>query len=72
MVESVGYVKGKFRINAVVLRSFAHGALDIDNEISGCSFFAGDRLAAKADDISHAIFAKEFAVVLRNAGIVRQ
>ena len=72
MIKAVSYVKSKFCINAVVLRAFAHGALDIDNEISGCSFFAGDRLAAKADDISHAIFAKEFAVVLRNAGIVRQ
>lgn len=72
MVESVGYVKGKFRINAVVLCSLAHGTLDIDNEISGGSFFAGDWLAAKADDISRSIFAKEFAIVLRDTGIVRQ
>ena len=68
----MGYVKGKFCIDTVVLRSLSYGALDIDDEISGGSFFAGDRLAAKANDIRRAIFAKEFAVVLRNAGIIRQ
>ncbi len=72
MVEAVSDVESKFFVHAAVLRPFAYGALDVDDEVAGGSVFAGDRFAAEADDIGGAVFAEEFAVVLRNTGIVRQ
>jgi len=72
MVEAVSDVESKFRGDSVVVRAFQYSALDIDDEVAGNAVFAGDRLAAEADDIGGAVFAEEFAVVLRNAGIVRQ
>ena len=72
MVEAVSDVEREFRGDSVVVRAFHHSALDIDDEISGNAVFAGDRLAAETDDIGGAVFAEKFAVVLRNAGIVRQ
>ena len=72
MVEAVGNVENQFRVDAAVVRPFLYGPFDIDDEIAGRAFFAGNRFAAKTDDIGGAVFAEEFAVVLRNPRIVRQ
>lgn len=72
MVKAVGDVKGEFGIHAVVLRPLAHGAFNVDDEVAGGSFFAGDGIAVEADDVSGAVFTEKFAVVLRDARIIRQ
>ncbi len=72
MVEAVGDVESKFRGDSVVVRAFQYSALDIDDEVAGKAVFAGNWLAAEADNIGGSVLAEEFAVVLRNAGIVRQ
>lgn len=72
MVKAVGDVESEFGVDAFVLRTFACGAFDVDDEIAGDAFFAGDRLAAETDDIGGPVFAEKFAVVLRNTGIIRQ
>ncbi len=72
MVESVGNVESYFGIDSIVLRSFAHSALDIDDQVAGGAVFAGNRFAAEADDIRGVVFTEKFTVVLRDAGIVCQ
>ena len=72
MVEPVGDIESEFGVDTVVLRTFTHGAFDVDDQIAGDAFFAGDRLAAETDDIGGMVFAEEFAVVLCDAGIIRQ
>lgn len=72
MVEAVSDVESQFGFDAVVVRAFQCGALDVDDQVSSDAVFAGKRFTAETDDIGGAVFAKKFAVVLRNAGIVRQ
>lgn len=72
MVEAVCDVEDEFGIDAVVARAFLYCPFHIDDQIAGCAVFAGDRFAAKADDIGGPILAEKLAVVLRNAIIVRQ
>ena len=72
MVKAVGDVESEFGVDAVMLRTFPHGAFDVDDEIAGGTFLARDRLAAETDDIGGKVFAEKFAVVLRDAGIIRQ
>ncbi len=66
------YVEREFSIYSIVLRAFAHGLFDVDDEIARGAFFAGNWFAAEADDIGRAVFAEKFTVVLRNPSIVRQ
>ena len=72
MVEAVGDVESEFFVDAAVVRPFLYGPFDIDDEIAGRAFFAGNRFTAETDDIGGAVFTEEFAVVLRNPRIVRQ
>lgn len=72
MVEAVGDVECQFGVDAVVVRAFLYSAFDVDDQIAGDTVFAGNRFAAEADDIGGVVFAEKFAVVLRNAGVVRQ
>lgn len=72
MVKAVGNVEGEFGVDAIVLRSFTHGTFDVDDEVAGSAFFAGDGFTAETDDVSRAVFTEKFAVILRNARIVRQ
>lgn len=72
MVEAVGDVERQFGADAVVVRAFLYSAVDVDDQIAGDAVFAGNRFAAETDDIGGAVFAEKFAVVLRDAGIIRQ
>lgn len=65
-------VKSQLGIYSAVQRPFAYRALDIDDEITGGSFFAGNGVTAEADDIRGAVFTEKLAIVSRDAGIVRQ
>jgi len=72
VVEAVGDVERKFGVRAAVARAFLYRPFNVDDEVAGRAVFAGNRFAAEADDIRRPVFAEEFAVVLRNAGVVRQ
>ena len=72
VVETVGDVESEFGMDAVMVRAFLYRPFDIYDQVAGGAFFAGNRFAAEADDVGGAVFAEEFAVVLRNAFVVRQ
>jgi len=72
MVKAVGDIEGQFGVRAFVLRTFTHGAFDVDDEIAGGALFARNGFTAEADDIRGMILTKKFAVVLRDASIIRQ
>lgn len=68
----MGDIQGQFGADAVMIRSFLHRPLDINDQITGGAFFAGNRIAPEADDIRRAVFAEEFTVILCNPRIIRQ
>lgn len=72
MIKAVGDVESEFRVDAVVIRALLHSPFDIDDEIAGGTFFARDRLTAETDDVGGAVFTEKFAIVLRDARVIRQ
>lgn len=72
MIEAVGNVKGQFFIDTVVAGAFTQGAFHIDEQVAGCSPFAGNRFTAEADDIRGAVFSKKLTICLCDAVIIRQ
>lgn len=72
MVKAVSDIEGQFGVRAFVLRAFTYGAFDVDDEIAGGALFARNGFTAEADDIRGMILTEKFAVVLRDASIIRQ
>jgi len=72
MVKAMGNVEGEFRVDTAVPGALTYGTFNVNDEIAGDAFFAGDRLAAETDDVGGMVFAEKFAVVLRDTGIIRQ
>ena len=72
MVKAVGNVEGQLGVDAIVLRSFTHGTFDVDDQIAGSAFFTGDGFTTETDNVGRAVFTEKFAVILRNACVVRQ
>jgi len=70
MIEAVGDVEREFLVNPAMIRTFLHRPLDIDNQVAGAAFFAGNRFTAETDDICGAVFPEKPAVGLCNSFIV--
>ena len=73
VVKTVGDIERELGIGPVVRRAFAQCALGVNDEVpGGGGFFAGDGLVVEADDVGRSIFAKELAVGLRDALVIRE